>query len=368
MAVRFERIRRLAIALVALFLGLSLAGYGTLYIVDQRELAVVLQFGKPVAECTQPGLYFKVPLIQQVHKLPATRQFWGGTPKHELPDLTTRDGKKIDVIPWAVWRIKNPSVFLRRLREMPKAEERVGHFVRGAMRDIITQHNLADLVRSSDRKLTYSLRIDTQATSRSGSTTTGLPDLAPEPAEKLTLGREKILARILDEATRSFSSDASLAGEGGGRGIELVAVGIADIDFVPTVREATFRRLSALMDSIAAHYTNEGERQKQEILNRTNADVQRVEGEGAQKSSTIRGDADAEIIRQYAEAIQKAGEFYTFVRTLEAYKKALAKDTRLILTTDNDFFRLMKQADAAMPPVRPGGVPTAPAAAPSSPR
>lgn len=341
----YHTLRRLAAAFLAIFIASSMIGLGTLYVVDQRELAVVLQFGKPVRECTEPGLYFKVPLVQQVSRLPATRQFWGARAEDELPDLTTRDGKKIDVIPWAVWRIKSPAVFVQRLRELSIAETRVAQFVRGAMRDIITQHSLADLVRSTDREMTYSLRAETQASTNR--TTPGAAEPAAEPPAKVTLGREKILQLVFDEAVRRFNSDTATAGDSAAsRGIELVAVGISDIDFVPTVRAATFRRLSALMDSIAAHYINEGERQKQEILNRTGADSQRIEGEGSQKSNTVRGEVDAEIIRNYADAIRQAGEFYTFVRTLDAYKKAITKDTRVILTTDNEFLRFLKRSEA----------------------
>ena len=131
---------------------------------------------------------------------------------------------------------------------------------------------------------------------------------------------------------------------------ELVTVGITRIDFVPKVREAAFDRLIAFMDSIAARYVNEGERRKQEILNRTNADVQRIEGEGSEEANRLRGDVDAEIIDMYAKAINETGEFYNFIRTLEAYSKALKGNTNLILTTDSEFFRLLKTGTNGKPP------------------
>ena len=129
----------------------------TLYVVDRREQAVVLQFGRPVAERIEPGLYMKWPLIQEVRTLPRTLQFWGGTEQDVLPDLPTKDGKKIEVVAWAVWRVSDPSQFVEKLREMDVAERRIHEFVRGAVRDTITQFDLAELIRSSDRELTYSL-------------------------------------------------------------------------------------------------------------------------------------------------------------------------------------------------------------------
>lgn len=332
-----------------LFLVLFVLVPSMLYVVDQRELAVVLQFGDPVAERTQPGIYVKIPWIQNVRKLPATRQFWGGGPQHALPDLPTRDGKKVDVTPWAVWRIKEPKAFVQRLRQVDNAEQRVAQFVRGAVRDAITQYDLTELVRSSDRELTYSFMPERM---RSKVATTQAQERPREAKVRIAHGREEILRQIKDDAMRRLASDTAVdaKGSGGsGRGIELIDVGVSQIDFVPKVREAAFDRLIAFMESIAALYENEGEREKQEILNRTKAEVEKIEGEGKQKSNEIRGEADAEIIKMYADAITKAGEFYTFVRTLEAYEEALGRDTRLILTTDSEFMKLLKEPGKAQP-------------------
>lgn len=115
--------------LLAIFL-FSLFASSVVFIVDARQQAVVLQFGRPVREHTEPGLYFKVPLMQSVVVLPKTRQFWAGDP---LPDLPTRDDKKIEVEPWAMWRISDPTLFVQRLRTMGNAQTRVAQFTRGAM-------------------------------------------------------------------------------------------------------------------------------------------------------------------------------------------------------------------------------------------
>ncbi len=141
-----------------------------------------------------------------------------------------------------------------------------------------------------------------------------------------------------------------------GRGIELVDVGIARIDFVPAVQEAAFERLIAFMESIASRYTNEGQRRKQEILNQTEAEVQKILGEGKRQANEIRGDVEAEIIQNYAAAIREAGEFYNFIRTLDVYKAALGAKTRLILTTDSPLFELLKTGSPT-PPAASTGTP-----------
>jgi modulator of FtsH protease HflC len=347
-----RNVKLITALVVVLFLVLFFVVPATFYVVDQRELAVVLQFGKPVAERTEPGIYLKIPWIQHALKLPATRQLWGGSVQHVLPDLPTKDGKKVDVTPWAVWRIKEPKVFVQRLRQVENAEQRVAQFVRGAVRDTITQYDLTELVRSTDRKLTYSFTPERMLIKVKPDQ---VQDRQREADKPIMHGREKILERIKADAMRLLASETGGdEAAAGGRGIELIDVGISQIDFVPKVREAAFDRLVAFMESIAALYENEGEREKQEIINRTKAEVQKIEGQGKQQANEIRGKADAEIIQMYAEAITKAGEFYTFVRTLEAYKESLGPDTRLLLTTDSDFLRLLKEL-SKMPATQPAG-------------
>lgn len=333
-----NRLTTLAIVAGVMLLVALVAARSMLYVVDTRELAVVLRFGNPVREDTQPGLGWKLPFIEQVRILPSTRQFWGDHVDFVLPDLPTKDDKKIEVIPWAIWRIQDPTVFVQRMRTMDNAVQRVAQFTRGAIRDVITQYDLAELVRSSDRVL------DTTADN------VGQETSPPQDEEgtrrvrmNIQIGRLAILEKIKQEAQRRLA-DTGVGGEGTqrGRGIELVDLGISHIEFVASVREKTFDRWIAQRQAISTRNVNEGERLKQQIINRAEADVQRIQGEGQQKANEIRGKVDAEIIQKYASAIETVGDFYTFARTLEAYEKAIDGNTRLILTTDNRFLKLFR--------------------------
>jgi modulator of FtsH protease HflC len=156
-------------------------------------------------------------------------------------------------------------------------------------------------------------------------------------------GRRKILDEIRELAQQRLAAGA--AEDGAMRGIELVDLGISQIQFVESVRSKTFDRWIAEREAISAANVNEGERRKQEIINRAAAQVERIQGEGQQRANELRGNVDAEIIRKYAEAIEEAGEFFTFIRTLEAYTKVIRPDTHLILTTDTELFRLLKRLD-----------------------
>ena len=130
-----------------------------------------------------------------------------------------------------------------------------------------------------------------------------------------------------------------------GRGIELIDVGISQIGFVDSVRRKTFDRWVAERQVISAKNVNEGERLKAAIINETKAEVAKIECEGEQKSSEQKGKTDADVIKRYAEAIQKTGDFYTFVRTIEAYEKSIGPDSQMILSTDSPFFKLFREME-----------------------
>lgn len=350
--------RALLLGAILLLLLVGPLGRSVCYTVNERELAVVLQFGQPVAERTEPGLYFKVPFVQEVVRLPKTYQFWVADQNEVLVDLPTADGKKIEVTPWAVWRITDPIRFVQSLRTVENAQEAwVKNYVRGETRDVVTTFNLSDIVRSTNRKLTYSFQVEapeqTQvnapAETRDAPKAAVIPPPAAPPVEGVITGRKELVDRIKKKVYDRLAEVSE--GEKKGRGIELVDVGVARIEFVAVVREAAFQRLIAFMQSIAARYTNEGERHKQEILNRTDAEVQKLLGEGMQEASTIKGKVDAEVIDSYAKALEKTGDFYSFLRTLEAYETAFAKGTRLILSTDTPFLSLLRTnvAESAPP-------------------
>ena len=339
-----RQLRTVAAMFVSLLVVIGL--FLSAFTVDEREHVVVLQFGQPKRSITEPGLYFKIPLMQQVSRLPRTRQLWQSTAAETLVDLPTRDGKKIEVSAWAVWRITEPGDFLRVMRTVANAENQVKTRVRSTIRDVITSYELSEVVRSTDRKLEYSFRFE-QPTEDGES---AAPVQQPGEIEPISVGREKILEEIRKEVMARLATDSE-----SGRGIELVNVGISDISFTAPVRRAAFARLEAFMESIAAGYESAGTRKKQEIINQTNAEIEKILGEGEEQSNIIRGDVDAEIIDSYAAVMEETGEFYNFIKTLEVYEKALTGETRLVLTTDSELFRLLKESGVAPVSSRPSG-------------
>jgi len=228
---------------------------------------------------------------------------------------------------------------------MEEAEKRVGQIVRSSIRDVITQYDLEEIVRSTNRELLIS---DIGLGNTMEQLPTGVPpELLEKAAESkpkgVRFGRTEILNRIKTEAHRRMASTGSEADTG--RGIELIDVGISQIGFVDSVRRKTFDRWVAERQVISAKNVNEGERLKAAIINETKAEVAKIEGEGEQKSSEQKGKTDADVIKRYAEAIQKTGDFYTFVRTIEAYEKSIGPDSQMILSTDSPFFKLFREME-----------------------
>ncbi|MEK6238588.1 MAG: protease modulator HflC, partial [Planctomycetales bacterium] len=314
----------------------------TAYIVDEREFAVVLLFGKPVAEHTEPGLYFTTP-AHEVRTLRGVYQFWQG---EHMPDLPTKEAdKRIELVPWAIWKISDPTLFVEKLRTNENAEMRVRQIVRSAIREIVSEYDLKEFVRSTDRELPVTgFRLETSMTANDESSLESLED---RPV-KIQVGRVKILQIFKEKAKAELAKEP--------RGIEIFDVGVTRIELSDFAKKASFNRQIAKMESEAEGYLAEGEKRKQQILNDANRQVETLQGEGEEQSREIRGKVEADIIRMYAETIEELGEFYTFMRTLEAYKKAFSTDTRLILTTNSDFLRLLKNDEpltipsAAIPP------------------
>ena len=328
-----------------------------MYTIDEREQAVILQFGAPQASHTEPGLYFKLPFIQEVRRFPKTLQLW--TSDEDITDLPAADGKKVEVRAWAIWKITDPSQFVKVLRTVDQGQAAVKDRVRAAIRDEITSNNLAEVVRSSSRQLTYSFRFELPKGDGDAPAETQLAE--PEAQVPIDKGREKITEEIQQNVAKRLASQQGSANEDGtgGRGVELIEVGISSIGFVPAVQEAAFERLTAFMESIASGYLNTGQQRKQEILNRTHAEVQKILGEGEEQSNIIRGAVDAEIITDFAKAITETGEFYNFTKTLEVNKKALAGKSRLILTTRSELFEMLKGVDPVAPRTAPAAAPAA---------
>ncbi len=288
----------------------------SLYVVQEGQQAVITQFGKPVNVVRDPGLNFKTPFIQTVNRLEKRLLPWDGDPEN----MQTRDKKRIFIDVWARWRIVDPMKFFQAVRTEQRGYKILDDLVDSAVRDVVARYNLIEVVRSSNRELQYE--------------TKELAEDAAAGREVITAGRAKMEAEILQVASAALTERY---------GMELTVVHVKRINYIESVRRQVYLRMQSERLRIAQLFESEAKEEQNRILGRMRKELDVIEGEMAQKSAEIRGQADAEVIKIAAEGYSKSPEFYEFLRSLEAYKKTLRRGTRLILSSDNKFFRQLQE-------------------------
>ncbi len=302
------------ITLVCILIPVAIILYLSTFIVPEGQQVVITQFDKPVSFITEPGLNFKIPILQNVNTLEKRILPWDGAPEN----MQTRDTKRIFVDCWARWRIVDLKKFYTDVRTEAKGQKFLDDVVDSAVRDVVAKHNLIDLVRTTDTPLQYeSDELERRATS----------------GDKVSSGRERIEKEILEVASRNLKEEF---------GIELVTVHLKRVKYSEKVRGEVYARMRSERELVADLFKSEAEEERNRIKGMTSKELDIIEGETKQKSAQIRGEADAEVIRMTAEAYSKAPEFFEFLQRLEMYKKALKSDTNLVLSTDSDMFGLFK--------------------------
>jgi len=310
--------RALAALVVILFLAGILASQ-MLYTVDMTQQAVVTEFGKPVGSITEPGLHYKKPFIQKVTYFDKWLLAWDGDP-NQIPTL---DKKYIFVDTFARWKITEPLKFFQSVRDVDTAQGRLDDIIDSAVRNQITQYNLIEAVRSTNRTMFIEL-MEGAAGEQAAATDT------------IKTGREKITELIQDEASALLPQ----------YGIELVDVRIKRILYEEDVLKKVYDRMIAERKRMAEQHRSEGEAEKAEILGKKERELKTISSEAYRESQEIKGKADAEATRVYAEAYNKDPEFYSFLNTLEAYTESLREKTTVVLSTDSDFFKYLKDISA----------------------
>lgn len=291
--------------------------FGSVYIVDETEQVVVTQFGKVVGEPKQaPGLYFRVPFIQQTTYFPKNLLHWDGDPG-QIPTL---DKTYIWVDTFARWKIVDPIKFFQTVNNTVSALGRLDDIIDPAVRNFITSFRLIESVRKSNRELgTFETELEEDKKDR-------------RTTYAITTGREKITKGILEQAQPKVAKF----------GIELVDVKIKRINYVEQVRESVYGRMIAERKQIAEKYRSEGKGEARKILGEKERDLKKISSEAYRKAQEIKGKADAESTKLFAQAYGIDPKFYSFTKTLEIYNEALDKNSSLVLSTDSEFFKYLK--------------------------
>ncbi len=308
--------------LIALFLvagGLILVSL-SMFIVDQREQAIVLQLGQPMGEVKGPGLHFKVPFIQNVQffdrrilsvdpgpeqmvissatrreQLEAETEAEEAIAEGEIPPIENVSGEPIIVDTFARYRITDPLQFLKTLRTVSNANSRLEDILKESTKSVLGNTTLHDLL--SER-------------------------------------RGRVMTSIQTRVNRKIEQDQL--------GIEIVDVRIVRADLTADLRTSTVRRMISELKERATETRAKGEERALEIRSTAEKERTVLIAEAERDAQKLRGQGDNDAIKTYAEAFSKDEEFYSFIRSMEAYKNTLANpETQLILSPDSTFFRYM---------------------------
>lgn len=275
--------------IIGLGLALVFVASQAAFTIRQWEQGMVVQFGNPKRIIQEPGLYFKLPMAQNLVRFEKRVL----TTDARESEYITLDKKRVLVDHVSRWRIADPLEFYRSVRDRIRAMARLDDIISARLRQEIATHNFLDLIRAK---------------------------------------REDIMA-IVTKDTRETSKTF---------GIEVLDVRIKRLDLPEEVQASVFARMRAERERIAKRYRAEGEEQAQQI--RAGADRERevILATAYETSEKLKGEGDAEATNVYAQAFGKDAEFYAFTRRLQAYEKILGTDTTLVLNPDSELLNYLQ--------------------------
>jgi membrane protease subunit HflC len=262
----------------------------TLYVVSETEQVVVTQLGRPVRLVHTPGLHLKLPFLQQLTFFEERLLDYDAAPA----PVITRDKKNLVIDNYAKWQIKDPLKFLQTVQNEAGAQARLDDIIYSKVREQLGLHDLIEVIASKRDSI---MRVVTLAS---------------------------------DEASMAY-------------GIRVIDVRIKRADLPPENAQAVYGRMRTEREREAKRYRSEGQEEALKIRAESEKQKTIMLAEAYEQEQAIRGEGDAAAMRVYAEAFQQDADFFTFSRTLEAYKKALKGKTTLLLPPQMEFLKYLRE-------------------------
>ena len=271
-------------------LGLILAM--SMYTVDQRKAAVKFQLGEVIAVITKPGLYFMVPLLQNV-KLYDTRI--QTLDARDAERFLTKENKNVLVDSFVKWRIIDVKQYFVSVRgDSIQAESRINQTVNDALRAEFARRTVHDVVSGE---------------------------------------RNEIMSTVADKVDKDLK----------GIGVEVVDVRLKRVDLVPEISSDVYRRMESERKRVANELRATGQAEGEEIKAKADRQRQIIVAEAYSMAQKTKGEGDAEASRIYATAYQRNPEFFSFYRSMEAYRQSLrSKADVMVVDPSSDFFKYLK--------------------------
>ncbi len=263
----------------------------SVYTIGMTEQAVLTQMGKPIRDVSEPGLHFKLPFVQKVTKFSNQLLDYDSAPT----EILTKDKKNLVVDNYAKWLIINPLKLLQTVRDVHGAQSRLDDIIYSELRVELGRHDLIDMISITRDKIM------------------------------------KVVTKRSNEKAKEY-------------GISVVDVRIKRADMPVEIANSIYNRMRTERQRIAKEYRSHGKEEAQKIRAETNKQKIIILAEAYKKEQGLRGAGDAESIKIYAKALGKNPEFYSFLRSMEAYKILFKKKSTIILPPDTEFFKYLKES------------------------
>lgn len=280
----------LIIAVVIVAIGLFILGASPLFVVDVTQTAIVVELGKPKRTVTEPGLYLKVPFVQEVTYFDKRLLDYDS----DAQDVITQDKKTLLLDNFAKWRIVDPLKVYQAFHSQRGALQRLHDIIYSELRVELGRHDLLEIV---------------------------------------SMTRAQLMRVVTERANEKASA----------YGIEIQDVRIKRADLPEQNEKAVFARMQAERERQAKQYRAEGAEEAQKIRSDAEKDKEIILAEAYKESEELRGAGDAKAFRIYADAYRKDPRFFEFTRSMEAYKKSFNEKSTLVMSPDSEFFRYLKK-------------------------
>lgn len=280
----------LILALLVIAVLLVGLGVSPVFIVDITQTAIVVELGKPKRNYTSPGLYFKVPFIQDVTYFDKRLLDYDSSPQ----EVITQDKKTLFIDNFAKWRIVDPLKVFQAFQTQRGALRRLDDIIYSELRVELGRHDLPDIV-------------------------------------------SKTRSEIMVIVTQRANEKAAVYG------LEIHDVRIKRADLPEQNEKAVFARMQAERERQAKQYRAEGAEEAQKVRSDAEKDREILLAGAYKEAEQIRGDGDAKAFKTYSSAYRQDPRFFEFTRSMEAYKKTFAHNSTMVLTPDSEFLKYLKQ-------------------------
>jgi modulator of FtsH protease HflC len=316
--------KKILIAAVALFVASLIIN--PFYVVNEGYQAVVIRFGEIVASTGEAGLHAKIPFIDTVTSFPKKIMALDGDDQR----IPTKENQFIIVDTTSRWRISDPVKFYESVSSVNGAYSRLSDIIDSAVRTVITSSSLNDVVRNSNiiNELKHSENFALGA------------DAEDVQLDKLT--GEKVIYENVSRGRQELSNEMAtiVRAKMPEFGIELIDIVLRQIKYSDELTDSVYNRMIKERNQIAQTFRSTGEGKKAEWMGKLENEKKNIISGAYNKAESIKGGADAEASRIYADAYGKDPEFYAFWKTMDSYRTTMPNLDK-VMSTDMDYFKYL---------------------------